>query len=219
VCHALPMFVWARVAVAACLMLLASSAARMPLEPADALAGPHHPQPFTQNIGLVDVEQPMETGGIIALYPRVADAQMLAIAGAEPPEYLHVSLVYLADDVSGLDDGKLEHALRDLAAAHPHPIEANVFGHAIFNPNAQGSDIAVTYLVGDSPDLARVRQQVLESSERLSSLPAQHEPWIAHITAAYGPTDTILTYTGQVVFDRIGLSRAGHTIYFGLGES
>jgi hypothetical protein len=59
----------------------------------------------------------------------------------------------------------------------------------------------------------------MEAFERRFPLPAQHEPWIPHVTAGYGPSDTILTYTGPIVFDRIGLSWAGHTTFLALGDS
>ena len=43
-----------------------------------------------------------------------------------------------------------------------------MFGHAIFNPNEKDSHTAVVYLIGDSPDLAPLRQRALYSSEKLS---------------------------------------------------
>jgi hypothetical protein len=199
------MFVW-RAVIAACLMLLATSAAPISVHQAHTV----------KNIMLADAGRPTTTGGIIALYPRAVDAQAMAIPGGEPFADLHVTLVYFGDDVGGLADNELPQLLHDLAAAQTHPIEADVFGHAVFNPQF---DAAVVYLVGDSPELAPFRQQVLESSEQRLPLPAQHEPWIPHITEGYWPSDTVLTYTGPVVFDRIGLSWAGHTTYFVLGDS
>ena len=93
-----------------------------------------------------------------------------------------------------------------------------MFGHGVFRLDDNEFDSAVVYLAGDSPDLAPLRQRVLESAERLGPLPAQHDPWTPHITAAYGPTDIVLTYTGPVVFDRIGVTLDGRTAYFPLGS-
>jgi hypothetical protein len=39
---------------------------------------------------------------------------------------------------------------------------------------------------------------------------------VAHITATYGRSDQVLSYTGPVVFDRIGLIWNGRTTYFPL---
>jgi hypothetical protein len=103
-----------------------------------------------QNIRLADSGQPRTTGGIIALYPRAVDAQTLAVLGGEPPEYLHLTLVDFGDDVSGRADNELRRVLDRLTAAHPHPIEAQVFGRATLNLNGEEPDTAVVYLVGDS---------------------------------------------------------------------
>jgi hypothetical protein len=223
------MFVWPRVAVAACLILVATGTLPISVAPANNLgvqSGTRQTLPGdrlfeAQNIRLADAGQSEATGGIIALYPRAVDAEALAIPCGEPRDDLHVTLVYVGDDVSGPGGSELERVLDDFTAAHPNPISAQVFGHAVFNPNPTDEELhsAVVYLVGDSPDLAPLRQQVMKSVERLFPLPAQHEPWIPHVTAGDGASDTILTYTGPIVFDRIGLSRAGHTTFFDLRGS
>jgi 2'-5' RNA ligase len=220
------MFVWPRAVIAASLMLLATSAAPMSADQTNPRGGQSRPRQASSgdrffeatNIRLADVEHPKATGGIIALYPRAVDARTLAIPGGEPSEYLHLTLVYFGDDVSDIAESKLPQVLDDLTTARPHPIEAQVFGHGTLNPNDKNVHTAVVYLVGDSPDLIPLRQRVLESSEQLFPVPAQHEPWVPHITADYGPSDAVLTYTGPVVFDRIGLSSAGHTTYLTLGD-
>jgi 2'-5' RNA ligase len=169
-----------------------------------------------RRIRLGDAEQARATGGLIALYPRVVDAQTLAIPAGEPQQDLHLTLAVFGNDVSGLDADELEWRLEDLAAANIHPIEAQVFGHGVIKSHLGASDAAVVYLVGDSPFLAPLRHRALELSEKSSLFPAQHEPWVPHITAAYGPSDSILTYVGPVVFDRIGLSWAGRITSFPL---
>lgn len=220
------MFAWPSAVIAASLMLLATSGVPMSADQSNPVGGQSRPQQAppgdwffeAKNIRLADVEEPKAAGGIIALYPRAVDAQALAIPGGEPSEYLHLTLVYFGDNVSDLADSKLPQVLDDLTAARPRPIEAQVFGHAIFNPNDKNLHTAVVYLIGDSPDLVPLRQQVLEASEQLFPVPAQHEPWVPHITADYGPSDAVLTYTGPVVFDRIGLSSGDHTRYLTLGD-
>jgi hypothetical protein len=211
------MLVPRRAVIAACSMLAATTTASELIDAVTRKTAPQERFIGAPSIRLADAEQARATGGLVALYPRVVDAQTLAVFSGELQEDLHLSLVEYGDDVRGLDDGDLRRRLADLTAANTHPIEAQVFGHGIFNPNEGASDAAVVYLVGDSPDLAPLRRRVLEFSKPLVGQSASHEPWMPHITAAYGPSDTILTYTGPVVFDRIGLSWAGHITFFPLG--
>jgi 2'-5' RNA ligase len=173
--------------------------------------------PAVQPVGAhADVEQAIETGGIVALYPSDTDAHGLAVPGGAPPEELHLTLVNYGEDVRGLTDGELRRRLDDVVADHREPIDAQVFGHAVFNPNDEQRGASTVYIVGDSPELASLRQQVLSLSQDLFGPLAQHEPWIPHVTAEYGALDTELKYTGAVHFDRIGLSWAGSTTYWQL---
>jgi 2'-5' RNA ligase len=163
-----------------------------------------------------DIEQAKATGGIVALYPSDLDAHVLAIPGGTPPEELHLTLVDYGQDVSGLTDVELRRRLSDVVAGHPEPIEAQVFGHAVFNPNDAQHGPSTVYIVGDSPELASLRQQVLSLSQELFEPLAQHEPWVPHVTAGYSALETELKYTGTVRFDRIGVSWAGCTTYWPL---
>lgn len=212
------MSVWRSAVVAACLILSTTTTAPTSMHRADAL-GRHVGDLFigTRSIRLSDTQEPNATGRIIALYPRVVDAQALAIPGGDSMEDLHLTLVDFGNDVNGRTDIELQRRLEDFAAANTHPIEAQVFGHAVLNPNNGAFHTAVVYVVGDSPELAPLRDHVLGFSEQLFQLPTQHEPWLAHITATYGPSDTVLTYTGRVIFDRIGLIWGDRTTYFQLG--
>jgi 2'-5' RNA ligase superfamily len=163
-----------------------------------------------------DVEQAKTMGGLVALYPSDVDAHALAVPGGTPPEELHLTLVNYGQDVRGQTDAELRRRLSDVAAGHPQPIKAEVYGHAVFNPNDAQRDPSSVYIVGDSTELAWLRQQVFSFSQELFELPAQHEPWVPHVTAAYSALETELTYTGMVLFDRIGLSWAGTTTYWPL---
>jgi hypothetical protein len=167
-------------------------------------------------VRLTNTEPPNATGRIIALYPRAADAQALAVPGGEGPSDLHLTLVDFDDTGCNLDEAALHQRLDEIATATAHPIEAQAFGHAIFNPQNGASNTAVVYVVGDSPDLGPLHDQAVQLASQFCPLPDQHDPWVAHITATYGRSDQVLSFTGPVVFDRIGLIWNGRTTYFPL---
>ena len=169
---------------------------------------------------IADAEQAKETGGCLMLFPRQDFAQNLAIPGGEPPEDLHVTMVYFGEDMSerpSPDD--LIRAIGGVADQYP-PIVANAFGHAAFNP--AGADPCAVYIIGgsretDRPrDLGDLHNDLVAAIEPLWDLSQQHYPWQPHMTAGYGMSPGQLSYTGEVVFDRLGLSWMGHTTWFPL---
>ena len=154
------------------------------------------------------------TGGMIALVPRVDDAARLRVLGGERVDDLHLTLAYLGDDVTGMDPAARNAVVSITAsvAANFPMIQARVMGHAVFNPDSYGGrEPCVVYLVGDSRLIDDAR------STLLTGLPSevrdmQHAPFIPHITARYGART--LTYTGDVVFDRIMVAFAGERLSF-----
>lgn len=168
---------------------------------------------------LADAEQAKRTGGMVALYPRADDADKLAVPGGEPPEDLHVTLVYLGEDVSDLDPSDLHEALARVCETVT-VITARVLGHAVFNPDGGGDgdkEPCAVYLLGDAAQLADLHADVLDAAHQsVRALHPQHVPWVPHITAGYSMDPGQLDYTGPVLFDRVGLDFAGQTQFFPL---
>lgn len=166
-----------------------------------------------------DAEQAKSTGGMLAIYPTQECAAQLVIPGGEPIEDLHLTLLYFGQDVTGFPG-----ADQDLARAASSvvnqfgTIEANVFGHAIFNPNDQVNfrEPCAVYLVGNSPDFAQLHTFLEQEVGQVWDLSEQHRPWIPHITAGYSRGTDELFYSGPIQFDRIGLEWAGNTTTFPL---
>jgi hypothetical protein len=156
------------------------------------------------------------TGGMIALMPRDEDAAALAVAKGDPPEQMHLTLVYLGDDVTEMDTrlrNAIAAAAANVAVGLP-PVATRVFGHATLNPDGHADrDPCAVYLVGDSDLLGPVRRELagLAAAE-------QHEPFLAHVTAGYGVDQRKLTFTGPVVFDRLRVALGEEFYDFPLGE-
>jgi hypothetical protein len=152
-----------------------------------------------------DAEQAKSTGGMVALYPRTDIAQQLLVPGGEPLEEIHCTVVYLGQDVTGQDPTELIDFLHQMPQGGP--IEANIFGSAIFN--SSGPEPCVVYLVGGSPHLTPLFQSLKQFvGERYPGAAEQHDPWVPHLTAAYG-AGVGMDYEGPVTFDRLGLRWPG----------
>lgn len=166
---------------------------------------------------MADAEQARSTGGMVALYLRDDLTDELAIPGGERPEDLHLTLVYLGEDVTTQPDPVgLSRALGQFADSFT-TITARVFAHAVFNPDENPAGV---YLLGDSDDLRQVHDEVFHAAQNeFPDFPEQHSPWIPHITASYGNPAKVGQFIGDVEFDRIGLAWAGQTQYFPLASS
>lgn len=165
---------------------------------------------------MVLVDAIKSAGGMICLYPRQSDVDQLVVPGGEPPEDIHLTLVFLGDDVGDMPTADLAPALGQLADQFS-TINARVFGHGLFNPDGhEERQPCAVYLVGDSIELADIQRQAVNLAERLFNPPEQHVPFTAHITAIYGGDPGILAFTGQVIFDRLGLALTGNTTFFPL---
>lgn len=162
-------------------------------------------------------------GGMIALVP--ADPHALAVDGGDPVDELHLTLAYLGDDVSGWSE-ELREAVHDLGRDMAHrgaPVEARVFAHASFNPDGGPDgdrDPCAVYLIGDGEALSAERALVVEQLRAALgdvALPAQHEPFVPHVTAGFGVDVSSLSFTGPVTFDRVRVALGGDVTDYPIG--
>lgn len=158
---------------------------------------------------------------MLALIPDNIEA--LVIEGGEPAHELHLTLLYLGDDITTWPQGQAERLRELIAASAPalDPVNARVFGHALFNPDGHNDvEPCQVYLVGDTTDLDPLRrwaQWVMTSGEDYVTPPEQHSPFIPHITARYG-RGAHLTYTGPVRFSTLRLALADTVLDVALGD-
>lgn len=173
---------------------------------------------------MAHMAEEQHTGGMIALVP--SDARALAITDGEPADEIHLTLAYLGDDVGDWSDRQRDavHTVAHAFADVHSPIEARIFGHAKFNPDGGvdgDMEPCLVYLVGDAWEVADGRATVLarlreEIGEAL--VPRQHEPFVPHITAAYGRNlEYGLFTTGPVTFDRVRVALGDDVTDYPLG--
>lgn len=163
-----------------------------------------------------DAEQAKSTGGMVALYPSPESASKLAVPGGEPVGDLHVTLVYFGEDASELSSIDAQVVLDELGMYWPS-LEVRAFAHATFNPDAEVGDPCGVYLIGNSPELSSLHEEVFGEMQARYDLKEQHLPWIPHITAGYGLEAADLGYTGPVVLDRLVLKWMGQSYEYPLG--
>src|SRR4029453_11534584 len=102
----------------------------------------------------------VQTGAMIALIPREADAERLAMSGGEPAEQLHVTLFFLGESEEWLPEDRTE--LVDLVRryAPSEPVYARLFGAAQWNPHSDSP--AWVWSVGDNIEDASTTSPSLE---------------------------------------------------------
>lgn len=153
-------------------------------------------------------EQSKKTGGMIALIPRQADLENLVVEGGEPVDDLHMTVIFLGEDVRDDDPTELISEL-DRVSGNYSKIEAQVFAHASFNP--KGDEPCAVYLVGDNIDIVDLYDDLKRFvTEHYPGSKEQHPVYTPHITAGYGLDMAKLDYTGPIEFDKLVLRWPGH---------
>lgn len=160
-------------------------------------------------------------GGMIALLPRDEDAQFLALPGGEDAGELHCTLWFLGEDASQWTEdqrNELVASVRARAAELPGPVVARAFGVNHWNPDSDSP--AWVWAVGDDRDhdgpalhdARGLASWALEDTHDRPDTPAQHTPWVAHVTGAYDadtwPFERMCERLGPVTFDRIRIAFA-----------
>lgn len=154
----------------------------------------------------------VHTGAMIALVPTDADAARLAVPGGEPTDQLHVTLRYLGEADAFDDDARAD--LVDLTreyVAGLGPIEANLFGLAMFNPD--GDEPCVVGLIGGDAVWSAYQRCGGAVEDHGAVLPPPLLPYTAHLTLEYTDDPSrvadLIDLVGPVRFDRVRLAFGG----------
>jgi 2'-5' RNA ligase len=165
----------------------------------------------------------MHTGSMVALLPSEPDA--LTVHDGEPVDQLHVTLWFLGEAAE--IPPEMEQALIDrisAAAARTPPIEAQVFGAAVWNPTG---DTPCCVLNIGGPGLEEIRAvmgaAVIEAAAGTDwAMPENHKPWAAHVCVAYSDDPAAvmgeaLATVGPIRLDAVQVTFGGIAHTFALG--
>lgn len=155
-----------------------------------------------------DIEE--RTGAMIALVPTDDDAKRLAVEDGEYPEDLHLTLGILGEAADFDEDGQRQ-VIDAVTQAFDGlgPVDGDGFALSIFN---HGDDGECLVLGVGGVDVAEARKRAIGVLNQIPDLPAQHLPFVAHVTLAYTDDPSILEEyldrMGPVSFDRVRIAFA-----------
>lgn len=168
-----------------------------------------------------------DASGMIALIPSRDDSERLAIADGESKDQLHVTLMFLGDDMPEWSPELREACIDQMryVAGMYAPITADAFSINVFNPMGENPCV-VLGITGDTLESLMTSARRVAYDIRGDSLPEQHSPWIPHITLKYmnsnNETFDIQSYIdkrmGSIVFDRIRVAFGDDIRDLPLGE-
>jgi len=142
------------------------------------------------------IEQ-VHTGAMICVRIPKDIADQLSVVGGEPPERMHMTLVYLGDalGLSAEDDERIAELLTEVGESY-QKIKAELSGIGRFENAETGSD-AVVALV-DAPGLDKLRAHLVHELEEAGIPVSRNHGFTPHITLAY------IGYHEQLPIQRIG---------------
>ncbi|UVF61641.1 hypothetical protein SEA_APUNK_20 [Gordonia phage APunk] len=173
------------------------------------------------------VDEPVvHTGGMVALLPTAADAERIAVAGGDPVEEIHLTLVYLGDDLTQTSDEwrqGVQQAVAEVLAEFgemngANGVDGTVFGRAAFNENSDDREACAVYLieaVGITHLVEKIRGALGNRAPK-----SDFDAFVPHITAGYG-IDTAALYGAvgsPITFDRVRVSIADQVVDVPIGE-
>lgn len=141
--------------------------------------------PETLDVQNAATFQANSTGGMIALIPEAPEA--LAVEGGDPPEELHLTLRYVAEDAAALDEGAvaaIHEAAVAAAASRVEPITANVIGAGTLGDN--DPQAVVLFVEGDGISVLHHTVEAVLADYGLESFPPAHDTFLPHVTLGYG---------------------------------
>jgi 2'-5' RNA ligase len=162
---------------------------------------------------------PVHTGAMIALVPTDEDLARLAYETGEPMDELHLTLAYLGE-AADIPDEMREQIIAAASDYFSNPIATEAFSVNVFNPHDKSMDTALVLGIRGE-ELAGPRSNVMSAVRGIFNMPANHEPWIPHVTLVY-TDDTakaleLQDRLGPLTFDRLRFAFGGEVTDIHLG--
>jgi 2'-5' RNA ligase len=164
----------------------------------------------------VDEGAEVHTGAMVALLPSQKYKELLAIPGEEPPEELHVTILYLGkaadwEENAGVDKEHLIEVVQNIFSGFPE-INAEINAHAVFNPDSD--EPASVYLIGGEGAVTCRKLHEMVSEEANSDhysveVPHDFPFYLPHMTIGYDCDVEKLSYSGPITFDTARIVFAG----------
>jgi len=155
------------------------------------------------------------TGGMIALVPE--SPGKLTVPGGYPASEIHLTLAYLGDALDQWAQTVTDEitALGARVAADFAPLEAQIMGYAVWNPDG-GPDGSMqpcaVYELADDPLLSEMHEVACGSSREIIGTglwPDQFPVYEPHVTAGEGIDTSSMKATGPIRFTALRVALAG----------
>lgn len=161
------------------------------------------------DIFIRQAEAEVHSGAMVALIPKDDFVKRLCITGGEPPEQLHVTLLYLGKQIDWPEEDRKK--LREFIGSffiNCSEVHAEIHAHAVFNPNSD--EAASVYLIGgDGANVCDEFNAMLRSEiifgKYTTEIPNDYPFYLPHLTIGYNLDINKLNYTGPIIFDKLRL--------------
>lgn len=183
-----------------------------------AMRGPADPSAIT-------AADQVHTGAMVALIPAPGHIYRLAVDGGEPANELHMTYAYLGEaaDIPAETQTAIIAAMAQVASAR-NLVTGDGFAVSAFNPNSTDWETAIVLGISGEAITESHAEILAAIAEVFPDMPAQHSPFVAHVTLAYSDDLTMVERladrTGQdVVFDTIRVAFGGRVTDIRLGSA
>jgi 2'-5' RNA ligase len=164
-------------------------------------------------------EEPVHTGAMVALRMTDDVAAQLAVDGGEPAGELHLTLAFLgkAADIPEDTQTAIIDAMNAVAGQLTDGVAGRTFAVSAFNPNTDEQETAIVAGV-NGEGVAAAHTAVIEAlAGAFPEMPAQYEPFAAHITLVYSDDLSLVEQLADrtdidVPFDRLRVAFAGTAV-------